>query len=82
MIQVVPQRVPGRRSVKSAVTTSVEERLQAINQEILSRTRLEQIIQDFNLYPQSRNGGIMEDVVEGMRSDIHIDMIRGDASAK
>jgi len=78
VIQVVPQRVP-EAYVKSAVTTPVEERLEAINQEILSRTRLEQIIQDFDLYPQARRVGIMEDVVEGMRSDIKIDVVRGDA---
>ena len=78
VLQVVPQRVP-EAYVKSAVTTPVDERLQAMNQEILSRTRLEQIIQDFDLYPQARRTGIMEDVVEGMRKDIDVEAVRGDA---
>lgn len=78
VLQVVPQRVP-ESYVKSAVTTPIDERLQAIKQEIFSRTRLEQIIQDFDLYAQERRTGIMEDVVENMRSDIQIDVVRGDA---
>jgi polysaccharide chain length determinant protein (PEP-CTERM system associated) len=78
VIQVVPQRVP-EAYVKSAVTTPIEERLQAINQSILSRTRLEQIIQDFDLYADARRNGIMEDVVEGMRKDVGVDPVRGDA---
>ena len=40
LILVVPQRVP-ENYVKSTVTTRIEDRLQSISQEILSRTRLE-----------------------------------------
>ena len=35
-----------------------------IQQQILSRTRLERIIQEFNLYPDERKRMIMEDVIE------------------
>ena len=49
LILVVPQRVP-ENYVKATVTTRIEDRLQSISQQILSRTRLERIIQDFNLY--------------------------------
>jgi uncharacterized protein involved in exopolysaccharide biosynthesis len=44
LILVVPQRVP-ENYVKSTVTTRIEDRLQSIQQQILSRTRLERIIQ-------------------------------------
>jgi len=44
LILVVPQRVP-ESYVRSTVTTRIEDRLQSISQQILSRTRLERIIQ-------------------------------------
>jgi uncharacterized protein involved in exopolysaccharide biosynthesis len=77
-ILVVPAQVP-EAFVKSAVTTQVVERLQAIQQQILSRTRLEQLIEKHNLYPELRRSGIMEDVVERMRNDIDIAVFKGDA---
>ena len=79
VILVVPQRVP-ENYVKSTVTTRIEDRLNSISQQILSRTRLERVIQDFNLYEQERRNGIMEDIVERMRtSEIHVQVVRGDA---
>ena len=41
----------------------MEERLQSISQQILSRTRLERVIESFNLYAHERKTGLMEDVV-------------------
>jgi polysaccharide chain length determinant protein (PEP-CTERM system associated) len=80
LILVVPQRVP-ESYVKSTVTARIEDRLQAISQQILSRTRLEQIVSDFNLYPRERaNQELMEDIVERMRThDIGISIVKGDA---
>ncbi len=80
LILVVPQRVP-ESYVKSTVTARIEDRLQAISQQILSRTRLEQIVTDFNLYPKQRaNHELMEDIVEQMRTrDIGIGVVKGDA---
>lgn len=65
-VLVVPQRVP-TSYVRSTVTAGVSERLQTIQQQILSRTRLEQIIEEFNLYPEERKTMIMEDIVTRMR---------------
>jgi polysaccharide chain length determinant protein (PEP-CTERM system associated) len=78
LILVVPQRVP-ESYVKSTVTARIEDRLQSITQQILSRTRLERIIQDFNLYAEKRKTGIMEDIVERMRKDIEVQIVKGDA---
>jgi polysaccharide chain length determinant protein (PEP-CTERM system associated) len=78
LILVVPQRVP-ESYVRSTVTARIEDRLQSIGQEILSRTRLERIIQDFNLYAEQRRTGIMQDIVEQMRNDISVDVVKGDA---
>jgi protein tyrosine kinase modulator len=78
LILVVPQRVP-ENYVRSTVTTRIEDRLQSIQQQILSRTRLERIIQDFNLYADARKTAIMEDVVERMRGSISVQVVKGDA---
>lgn len=78
VILVVPQRVP-ESYVRSTVTARLEDRLQSLSQEIMSRTRLEQVIQDFDLYAKERKTGIMEDVVEQMRRNIDLQVVRGDA---
>lgn len=78
LILVVPQRVP-ESYVKSTVTTRIEDRLQAINQQIMSRTRLEPLVKEFDLYPKEVATGLMEDVIEHMRRDINTQIIRGDA---
>jgi polysaccharide chain length determinant protein (PEP-CTERM system associated) len=78
LILVVPQRVP-ENYVKATVTSRIEDRLNSISQQILSRTRLERIIQDFDLYAEKRRTVIMEDVVEQMRKDIDVLVIKGDA---
>ena len=75
-IVIVPQKVP-TSYVEPTITTDVSERLQFMSQQILSRTRLEQMIQEFNLYPEERSRTIMEDVVERMRTrDVNVAIAR------
>jgi uncharacterized protein involved in exopolysaccharide biosynthesis len=80
VILVVPQRVP-EGYVRATVTARIEDRLLSIRQEILSRSRLERVIQDFNLYPEERKKGTTtEEVVALMKLDIEGPTIeRGDA---
>jgi polysaccharide chain length determinant protein (PEP-CTERM system associated) len=79
LILVVPQRVPDSY-VKSTVTGRVEDRLPTISQQILSRSRLERIISDMNLYAEMRKTQVMEDVVQRMRRDIGVGIEPGDTS--
>ena len=72
-ILIVPQRVP-EDMIPSTVTADLNERLNVIAQQILSRSRLERIIQEFNLYEAERRAMIMEDVIERMRRDITLDI--------
>jgi uncharacterized protein involved in exopolysaccharide biosynthesis len=74
-ILIIPQRVPAR-FVEHTVTASLSERLNMILQQILSRTRLERIIQEFNLYERERGQMLMEDVIEKMRSQISVNIAR------
>ena len=72
-IQIVPQQVP-QAFVRPTVTTDISERLQTISQQIMSRTNLEAVIQEFNLYPTERRTKILEDVIEQMRRDISVNI--------
>jgi polysaccharide chain length determinant protein (PEP-CTERM system associated) len=78
LIQVVPQRVPGS-IVQPMTTANLEERLRSLDQKIVTRTKLERLIQDLNLYANERRTMIMQDVVEKMRGDIQRTAVRGDA---
>ena len=78
LILVVPQRVP-ESYVRSTVTTRIEDRLQSLQQEILSRSRLERVIRHLDLYAEERRTGLMEDIVERMRTAITVQTVRGDA---
>jgi protein tyrosine kinase modulator len=69
LIMVVPQRVPDSY-VKPTITASMEDRLPSINEQILSRSRLERVIRELGLYPELRPGAVMEDIVQRMRNDI------------
>jgi protein tyrosine kinase modulator len=71
LIMVIPQQVPDNY-VKSTITAKMEDRLPSISNVILSRSRLERIINDFNLYPEHRARGIMEDIVQRLRGDITV----------
>jgi polysaccharide chain length determinant protein (PEP-CTERM system associated) len=73
LILVAPQKIP-QDYVKATVTSTVEDRLQSIAQEIMSRTRLEQVISEFKLYPNLVKSAPMEEVVEAMRKDIEINV--------
>ena len=81
LIAIVPQRVPDA-FVRSTVTLRTEERLSAIETEVKSRTSLEQMIGEFDLYPEERRDRPMEDVVKIMREDIGIELERPRAGAR
>jgi len=78
LILVIPQRIPDSY-VRSTVTMRIEERLRSLSQEIFSRTRLETVISEFDLYPELRATRPMESVVEHMRTKIQVDTVRDDA---
>jgi polysaccharide chain length determinant protein (PEP-CTERM system associated) len=80
LIMVIPSRVPDSY-VKSTVTATVEDRLPSISDQILSRSRLERIIGDFDLYKELHARAPMEDVVARMRQDIGpVEIQRGQQS--
>ena len=67
------QQVP-ESFVRPTVTSELETRLQTISQEILSRSRLQGLIERFNLYPNLRKSLPSEEVVERLRRDIQLEL--------
>jgi uncharacterized protein involved in exopolysaccharide biosynthesis len=77
LILVDQQQVPDHYVVPN-VTVNLQDRLASLTQQILSRTRLEQIIQRYHLY--SRRLGARSlwrpgDPVQQMRDDIKMDLV-------
>jgi protein tyrosine kinase modulator len=70
------QQIPDEL-VRSTVTSGLEIRLHTISQEILSRSRLQALIERFDLYPDQRRRSSMEEIVERMREDIRIELKGG-----
>ncbi len=56
--------------VKPVVTEDLNHRLASMQEQILSRTRLEPIIEKFGLYPELRGKVHIEDLVERLRASI------------
>jgi serine/threonine protein kinase len=76
LIYVEPQRVP-QVYVTPAAEPGVADRVQAIRQQLMSRTKLEALIKELALYEHEREGKTMEDLVERTRQDIAITIVPG-----
>jgi protein tyrosine kinase modulator len=71
LILIEEPKVP-ERFVPPVVGDDLTARLATMEEQILSRTRLEPIIQRYGLYKSELNSKSIEDVVEEMRKDIEV----------
>ena len=76
-ILIEEQEIP-KELVMTTVTSYAEQRLQAISQRVMSSTKLLEIINRFNLYPDLRKHRATEEVIEKMRKDIKFATISAD----
>ena len=60
--------------VRPVVSGELESRLHVIKQEILSRARLTELIERFDLYPELRARGEMEKALEQVGRDIQVEL--------
>lgn len=60
--------------VRPAVSGELESRLHVIKQEIMSRARLTDLIERFDLYPDLRRTSPMDGVLDQMRHDIDVEL--------
>ncbi|OGP13019.1 MAG: chain-length determining protein [Deltaproteobacteria bacterium GWA2_54_12] len=67
-ILIEEQEIP-RDYVMATVTSYADERLQSINQRIMSGARLLEIINRFNLYADKRDKWTSEEIIENMRKN-------------
>ena len=74
LIQVIPQRIPSS-FVRSTVTMRTVDRLSALTEQIMSRTELERLITEMDLYPEERARLPMQDVVEMMRGRLRVEPV-------
>jgi len=75
-ILVDPRNIP-EKDVSAAVNSDPSARLNTITQQALSRTRLQEIIDKLNLYQERRKSASSEELIEGMRHDIRIQVKQG-----
>lgn len=78
VILVEQQQVP-ERYVESNVAIDLQQRLQSITQQILSRTRLAAIVQNYHLYAAEGKRD-PDALVERMRKDINIELAKANGN--
>jgi len=76
LVLIQPQKVP-TDYVQPVVTTDTDSRIEAISRQILSRSNLQRIIQDFNLFAESKYKTMfVEDKVADLRERISVKLMR------
>jgi len=75
---LVEQPAVPEKLVASNIDNDIQRQMDSISQQILSRTRLLQIIDHLNLYAEQRPRKSPDDMVEEMRKDVEIELSRGD----
>lgn len=77
LVLIEGQQIP-QEYVRSTVTKVVERRLQEISQDLLSRSKLEELAENFALYRSLKKEGASSEIIANtMRSDIGIRVISG-----
>jgi polysaccharide biosynthesis transport protein len=80
-VLIEEQQIP-EEFVRSTVTGFAEQRIQSLTQQILSRVKLWEIIQQFNLYSDLRKKLTREEITEKMRGDIKLDTIGAEVAGQ
>lgn len=73
---LVEQPTMPKNYVEPNVTGNLQDRLQSITEQILSRTHLLSIIQKLDLYEHMRGVSTVDDKIARMRKDIDIELVR------
>jgi len=75
---VIEEKQIAQDYVKSTTTGYAEERIHKITRQSLSGTKLLEIINEFNLYPEKRDRYTMKNIMKKMRRDIDLETISAD----
>jgi len=71
LIEIVPPDVP-HQHLSSPVASTSDDRLTSVNEQILTRFKLHEIISEFELHKARRVDGTLDDVVQRLRDDIQV----------
>lgn len=74
VILVDAQKVPDSY-VPSTATTSIADRLSTIQQQVMSETRLQKLMDSMKLYPELRGRKTDQDVIKHMQKAIKVDVV-------
>ncbi len=76
-ILIEEQEIPSDL-IRSTITSYATQRIQTINQRVMTRANLMQIIDKYDLYRDKRRSETTEEILERMRKDVKVDMINAD----
>ncbi len=68
--------------VRSTITSYADQRIETIKQQVMSRTTLWKVVEQFELYPEERKGSPAEEVVKRFIKDIAVEVISADVVDK
>src|SRR5262249_45739603 len=78
-ILVDPQKVP-EKYVSPTVSSDPVQRLSTISDQVLSSSRLQQIIDEMHLYPELQGRMSREEIIDLMRKDLSVRVKQGSSS--
>jgi len=76
-ILIEEQEVPSDL-IRSTITSYATQRIQTINQRVMTRANLMAIIEKYDLYHNKRRQETTEEILERMRKDVNVQMINAD----
>jgi polysaccharide chain length determinant protein (PEP-CTERM system associated) len=74
LITVEQRKVPDQYVLPNVLMT-LQKRLDGMTQQILSRTRLQRLIEDFGLYASARKSNSVDNVIDMMQKRISVDLV-------
>jgi uncharacterized protein involved in exopolysaccharide biosynthesis len=80
-ILIEEQEIPSEL-VHSTITSYADQRIETIKQQVMSRTTLWKVVEQYNLYPDLRRTSPAEEVVKRFTKDIAVEVISADVVDK
>jgi uncharacterized protein involved in exopolysaccharide biosynthesis len=80
-ILIEEQEIPSEL-VHSTITSYADQRIETIKQQVMSRTTLWKVVEQYNLYPDLRRTSAAEEVVRRFTKDIVVEVISADVMDK
>ena len=80
-ILIEEQEIPSEL-VHSTITSYADHRIETIKQQVMSRTTLWKVVEQYNLYPDLRRSNSAEEVVKRFTKDIAVEVISADVVDK